>query len=98
MHEHTFSFGATVWAQGFGLPLPCQPDTQRPSPLPPGEGAQTLTLRLALQGAIDFFRRNRQVADTHADGVSHGIGDRWRHRRERALTDAFDLIGTNAVG
>jgi cytochrome oxidase Cu insertion factor (SCO1/SenC/PrrC family) len=23
--------GATVWAQGFGLPLPCQPDTQRPS-------------------------------------------------------------------
>src|SRR5262249_51605111 len=25
-------FGATVWAQGFGWPLPSPPDTQRPSP------------------------------------------------------------------
>ncbi len=25
------ALGATVWAQGVGLPPPCQPDTQRPS-------------------------------------------------------------------
>src|SRR5215831_11392347 len=67
------------------------------SSLPPGEGAQTLTLRLTPQGAIDFFRRNRQVADAHADGVRYSVGDRWRYRRESALTDTLDPVGTDPV-
>ena len=54
-------------------------------------------LRGLLEGAVDFFRRNRQVADAHADGVRHGVGDGWRDRRERALTDALDLVGTDTV-
>src|SRR5882672_3412419 len=54
-------------------------------------------MRGVLDGAIDFFGRNRQVADADADGVRHGVRYRWRDRREGALTNAFDLVGTDTA-
>src|SRR5215813_2195973 len=54
-------------------------------------------MRVALEGAEDFFRRNWQIADAHADGVCHGVGNGWRDRCERALTDALDLVWTDTV-
>ena len=51
-----------------------------------------------MESAVDFFRRNRQITGAYADSVCHRIGDRWRDRRERALTDALDLVGTDTVG
>src|SRR5215831_2600804 len=66
------------------------PRRQKPS-------KRALALRVAFEGAVDFFCRNRQIADARADGVCHGGSDRWRDWRERALTDALDLVGTDTV-
>jgi hypothetical protein len=32
-----------------------------------------LAMRVVFEGAVDFFRRNRQIADAHADGVCHSV-------------------------
>jgi hypothetical protein len=68
---------------------------QSPSPCPSPSGTGERLYGGLLEGAADFFRRNRQVADAHADSVRHGGGDGRRDRGEWTLTDALDVIGTD---
>ena len=76
-----------IRGEGCGVPFP-----KTPNPLP-----FTPLRAFLLQRRVDFLRRDRQVADTHADRVFDGVGDGRRHRRDRIFTDAFDFVRSDAA-
>src|SRR5690349_6641488 len=49
------------------------------------------------QRRINFFRRNRQIFYSYANGVFDRIGDCRRHRRDRIFADAFNVVGSDAL-